>query len=76
MSLRTAIERTDFFELGRALVLGFFEGIGRVLDALGGTRVDVPGPLAIEAQRAYESAHLDSKGHRCFNPRPPRDIEA
>ena len=34
MSLRTAIERTDFFELGRSTALGFFEGLGRVLDAL------------------------------------------
>ena len=58
MSLRTVVERTDFFELGRAFVLGFFEGIGRILDAIGGTYVDAPGPLAIEAQRAYESARI------------------
>lgn len=43
MSLRSAIDRTDLFELGRRLALGFFEGIGRVLDAI----TDTVWPLAI-----------------------------
>jgi hypothetical protein len=41
--IRAYVDRTDFFELGRSLAFGFFEGIGRVLDAI----ADTVWPLAI-----------------------------